>query len=154
MDKNFKLIGGGFAAPRQAQSEQQRVGPWALLLRPGCCAILNQRRQRQRFKFPLRPVWAETTLAAVGCIVALGATWLVNSTPGQKAWSIVMWRRKPSRSAEGLFIAHGYAVPVLIAIGIGALMTFLAPAPVSAVMSMPLAAIRKLPNWPYQHQEN
>ena len=89
--------------------------------------ILNGRRQRQRFKFPLRPVWAETTLAAVGCLVALGAPWLVNSYPWPKG---VVDRYVVEKAItvppEGLFISHGYAVPVLIAIGIGALMTFLA----------------------------
>ena len=31
------------------------------------------RRQRRRFNFPLRPMWAETTLAVVGCAIALAA---------------------------------------------------------------------------------
>ena len=128
MDKNFKLIGGGFAGTTPGSIGE--TASWALGFI--ACAlvvagILNERRQRQRFKFPLRPVWAESTLAVVGCVVALGATWLVNSYPWPKG---VVDRYVAEKAftvpPEGLFISHGYAVPVLIAIGIGALMTFLA----------------------------
>ncbi len=63
----------------------------------------------------------------MGCLVALGATSLVNSYPWPKG---VVDRYVVEKAItvppEGLFISHGYAVPVLIAIGIGALMTFLA----------------------------
>ncbi len=44
-------------------------------------AIMNGRRQRKRFGFPLRPVWAEAALAAIGSAAVLGATWVVNSYP-------------------------------------------------------------------------
>ena len=70
-------------------------------------------------------MWAELTLAAIGCFVALGATWVVNDYP---------W---PERVAErwatahnivvpdsGLFIPTGYAIPVLIALAAGVVMSF------------------------------
>jgi D-xylose transport system permease protein len=128
MDKNFTLIGGGFAGTTPGSIGA--TASWALGL-IACAfivaAILNGRRQRQRFKFPLRPVWAETTLAVAGCTIAIGASWLVNSYPWPKGvvdrYAAEMALTIPP---EGLFISHGYAVPVLIAIGIGALMTFLA----------------------------
>ena len=128
MDKNFKLIGGGFAGTTPGSIGATASWTLGFIACAACIAgILNGRRQRQRFKFPLRPVWAETSLAVVGCIVALGATWLVNSYPWPKG---VVDRYAVEKAItvppEGLFISHGYAVPVLIAIGIGALMTFLA----------------------------
>lgn len=128
MDKNFKLIGGGFAGTTPGSIGA--TASWVLGF-IACAAIIagiiNGRRQRQRFKFPLRPVWAEATLAAAGCVLALGASLLVNSYP----WPKGVVDRYVAENAiiappEGLFISHGYAIPVLIAIGVGALMTFLA----------------------------
>ena len=128
MDKNFKLIGGGFAGTTPGSIGA--TASWILGF-IACAAIIagiiNGRRQRQRFKFPLRPVWAEVTLAAAGCVLALGASLLVNSYP----WPKGVVDRYVAENAiiappEGLFISHGYAIPVLIAIGVGALMTFLA----------------------------
>ena len=128
MDKNFKLIGGGFAGTTPGSIGA--TASWVLGF-IACAAIIagiiNGRRQRQRFKFPLRPVWAEVTLAAAGCVLALGASLLVNSYP----WPKGVVDRYVAENAiiappEGLFISHGYAIPVLIAIGVGALMTFLA----------------------------
>jgi D-xylose transport system permease protein len=124
MDATFALMGGG---PTGA------IGFWPswIVCIVACAAILlmiyYNRRQRRRFNFPLRPIWAESTLAGVGCAVTIIAIWIANSYP---------W---PSRIAEryaeanhipipegGLIIAHGIAIPVLIAIGIGILMTFIA----------------------------
>ncbi len=63
---------------------------WAIL-ELDCCAgvvcaaiifgIVNGRRQRLRFKFPLRPMWAEVFLAALGSAAVLGVTMVMNSYP-------------------------------------------------------------------------
>ena len=37
------------------------------------------RRQRQRFNFPLRPIWAEVLLSVVGCAAVLGAVAVLNA---------------------------------------------------------------------------
>jgi len=124
MDTTFKLMGGG---PTGA------IGFWpSWIVAVGACAaillmIYYSRRQRRRFNFPLRPIWAESVLAGVGCAATLIAVWVVNSYP---------W---PARIAEryaldnnlpvpegGLVIAHGIAIPVLIALGIGVVMAFIA----------------------------
>jgi len=85
------------------------------------------RRSRRRFNFPLRPVWAELTLIGVGCSLVLGAVAIANAYP----WPIGIVRRyaKANNIAipeEGLFISHGIAIPVLIALGVGIVMTFIA----------------------------
>jgi D-xylose transport system permease protein len=72
-------------------------------------------------------MWAEVTLAAIGCFIALGATLLVNSYPWPErvaanyaaAHNIVV-------PEGGLFISTGYAIPVLMALGVGIVMTFMA----------------------------
>ncbi|MBL4646251.1 MAG: sugar ABC transporter permease, partial [Rhizobiales bacterium] len=90
-------------------------------------AIFSGRKQRKRFNFPLRPLWAEATLISMGCGITIGAVWIANSYP----WPI----RVAARYAEangiaipegGLFISHGIAIPVLIALSVGVIMTFVA----------------------------
>ncbi len=123
-DDNFKLIGGG------AEGSVGATWSWILaLVAIGLIvmATLNARRQRKRFKFPLKPIWAEFTTAGVASLLVLGATWVVNSyyLPGPLA------RRYAETNGidwpeAGLRIPFGYAIPVLIAIGVGILMTFVA----------------------------
>src|SRR5277367_2143577 len=122
LDDRFALMGGG------PHGSIGATASWTLGVL-GCIAIMAGlyagRRRRARYNFPLRPMWAELTLAAIGCFVALGATWVVNDYP---------W---PERVAErwatahnivvpdnGLFIPTGYAIPVLIALAAGVVMTF------------------------------
>jgi D-xylose transport system permease protein len=88
--------------------------------------LLNGRSQRKRFSFPLRPVWAETLLGVVACAAILGAVWIANSYP----WPIGIVRQYAQQNGitipeGGLFIAHGIAIPVLMAITVGIVMTFI-----------------------------
>ncbi|WP_274423129.1 sugar ABC transporter permease [Chelativorans sp. YIM 93263] len=124
MDPLFRLMGGG---PGGA------IGAfWSWVVGIVACVALvgmlvQARRQRSKFHFPLRPLWAEGFLGTVGCAFILGAVAVVNSYP----WPSAIARRYAEANNipvpdGGLFIAHGIAVPVLIAIGIGIVMTFLA----------------------------
>jgi D-xylose transport system permease protein len=124
MDTTFQLMGGGPAGA---------IGFWPSWIVGAvvCVAIVVGiyfgRRQRRRFNFPLRPMWAEACLAVIGCGATLAAVAVANAYP---------W---PSRIAQrfaeangmpvpegGLFISHGIAIPVLIAVGVGIFMTFVA----------------------------
>ncbi|MGF7006663.1 sugar ABC transporter permease [Aminobacter sp. BE322] len=123
MDATFRLMGGG---PDGAIGS---TWSWVIGL-VACVAVvmmlLNGRRQRKRFKFPLRPVWAEFFLGTVTCAAILAAVWVVNSYP----WPVNIVRRYAEANGiaipeGGLFIAHGIAIPVLIAIAVGVAMTFI-----------------------------
>ena len=125
MDSTFRLMGGG---PNGAIGAS-----WSWVVGAIACVaivamIVVQRRNRMRFSFPLRPIWAELTLAATGCALVLGAVAVANSYP----WPRGIVRRhvaaNPDLYAEGAepFIAHGIAIPVLMAIGVGVVMTFIA----------------------------
>lgn len=124
VDSTFALIGGG---PYGAIGA---TGSWivGILACIGIIAMLiSSRRQRQRFNFPQRPIWAEYFLAAVGCGLAIGFVLLVNSYP----WPIGIVRQYAAANnitipEGGLYIAHGFAIPVLILMGVGIAMTFLA----------------------------
>jgi D-xylose transport system permease protein len=146
MDKTFKLIGG--SGPFGS------IGPfWSWVLAALACAaiisaIVNGRRQRTRFKFTLRPMWAEYFLGIVGSAMVLGATWVVNSYPwapkviekyavdnaiaippgieNKDGSAICMAGEAIVRCSEGLIYYSGYAIPVLIAMAVGLVMTFVA----------------------------
>lgn len=123
MDQTFQLIGGG-PAGSIGMVPSWIVGALA------CVAIVFLiylgRRQRRRFNFPLRPMWAEVTLAALGCGAVLAATAVANAYP----WPVrIAQQYAEARGIPvpegGLFIPHGIAIPVLIAAAVGVLMTFI-----------------------------
>ncbi|MBX3567030.1 MAG: sugar ABC transporter permease [Rhizobiaceae bacterium] len=128
MDRNFKLIGGGISGTTVGAIGDTASWILAILI---CIAIVAGvyygRVQRSRFTFKQRPMWAEIFLAAVGCGLVLGVTWLVNSYYWPKG---VVDRYAAEHGItvppEGLQIAFGYSVPVLIALAVGVGMTFLA----------------------------
>jgi D-xylose transport system permease protein len=146
MDKTFEIFGGGITV--------SWLGPfWSWTLAFVVCAaivfgILNGRRQRKRFNFPLRPLWAEAFLAAIGSAAVLGTTAVMNSYPwpfklienyakannvtippgieDTNGAAICMAGDKVVRCTEGLVYYTGYSVPVLVALAVGVFMTFLA----------------------------
>jgi D-xylose transport system permease protein len=124
MDPVYALMGGG---PYGA------VGSfWSWVVGALACAgilwgIYSARNQRKRFKFPLRPMWAELTVGGILCGVVLGAVLLVNSYYWPKG--IIKEYTTANNITvppEGLFISHGFAIPVLIALAVGLVMTFVA----------------------------
>jgi D-xylose transport system permease protein len=123
MDSTFQLMGGGPAGAIGA------TWSWAVAA-IACAAIVLGlylgRRQRQRFNFPQRPLWAEIALAVIGCGATIGAVWVANSYP----WPVRIAENYATAQGipvpeGGLFIAHGIATPVLIALGVGVVMAFL-----------------------------
>jgi D-xylose transport system permease protein len=128
MDKNFKLIGGGISGitPGSIGATASWILGIAICLAI-VALIINGRRRRKRFNFALRPMWAEIVLAITGCLAVLGVTWIVNSYYWPKG-VVDRWAQQTGVTVppEGLNIAFGYSIPVLIALGIGIGMTFLA----------------------------
>lgn len=124
VDSTFALLGGG------PYGSVGATGSWivGLLACAGIIAlIISGRRQRIRFGFPLRPMWAEVFLSVLGCGLVLGFVVLVNSYP----WPVGIVRQYAQANnitvpEGGLFISHGFAIPVLILIAVGIVMTFLA----------------------------
>lgn len=124
MDPTFQLMGGGPTGSVGA------FWSWVVGIL-ACCAIVAGlymgRRQRRRFNFPLRPVWAEAALAVIGCGLTIAAVWVANAYP----WPVRIAEKYAEATGmtippEGLFISHGIAIPVLIAMGVGMAMTFIA----------------------------
>lgn len=123
VDPTFALLGGG---PYGAVGA---TGSWIVGLL-GCAAILwmiwNGRSRRKKHGFARRPMWAEYFLAALGCGIVIGAVLLVNAYP----WPAGIVKSYAEANGitipeGGLFISHGFAIPVLILMAVGILMTIL-----------------------------
>ena len=124
LDARFALMGGG------PHGSIGATASWALALL-ACAAIVfglySGRQRRARFRFPQRPMWAEYTIGAIGCLFVLGATAVVNAYPWPERVAAAYAEAKHIPVPEGgLFISTGYAIPVLIALVTGIVMTFIA----------------------------
>jgi D-xylose transport system permease protein len=124
LDASFRLMGGG------PEGSIGATWSWAVGL-AACAAVvallLHGRARRKAFGFALRPMAAEIFLGAAACALILAAVAIVNAYP----WPMGTVRRYAEANhlavpAGGLFVAHGIAIPVLIAIGVGVAVTFLA----------------------------
>ena len=124
VDPTFSLIGGGPYGTIGA------TGSWILGI-VVCIGIIfllvSGRRQRQRFNFPTRPMWAEWLIGVVGSAVVIGTVMIMNAYP----WPKGIIKRYAAENnievpPEGIFISHGFAIPILIALAVGIAMTFLA----------------------------
>ncbi|TGD65679.1 sugar ABC transporter permease [Tabrizicola sp. WMC-M-20] len=116
VDSTFALLGGGPGGNVGA------TGSWivGVLACVGVVWLLiNGRKQRVKHEFPLRPVWAEVTLGAVGCGAIIGSVLLMNAYP----LPVGILRRLGL--PEDAFVSHGFAIPVLIMIAVGIAMTIL-----------------------------
>lgn len=124
MDGRFRMLGGGI------QGAIGETASW-ILGAVACVAILAAigfaRRRRMGFGFPVRPAWAEATIAGLACAAVIGAVWIANSYPLPAGVARrIAEQQGIAWPPGGLFIAHGLAVPVLVAIGVGIGMTWLA----------------------------
>ena len=124
MDSRFKPIGGGIEGAIGANLS------WAIGIL--ACAIIlfaayRARQRREAFGFHMRPLWSELVVAALLCGGVLGAVMVANAYPLPAG---VARRLVEAAGATwpqgGVFIAHGLAIPVLIAVAVGVVITVLA----------------------------
>ncbi|MDA0720886.1 MAG: sugar ABC transporter permease [Proteobacteria bacterium] len=123
VDSTFQLLGGGPYGTIGA------TGSWVVGIIV-CIAIVwmmvSSRRSRQRHGFAQRPIWGELTVGGTSCALVIGSVLLVNSYPWPRG--IVNQYAAANNITvppEGLFISHGFAIPVLILLVVGVLMTIL-----------------------------
>ncbi len=124
MDGRFKVLGGGIEGAIGA------TATWVLAA-IACGLIVIAlgfaRRRRVRFGFPVRAGWADAVLAALACAAVLGVAAIANAYPLPVGAARRFAEAQGIAWPEGgLIIPHGIAVPVLIAVAVGILMTFLA----------------------------
>ena len=124
LDPTFQLLGGG------ALGSVGEAITWILAV-AGCAAIVgllyNSRRQRRRYGFPLRPMWAEGLLGVVGCLVLLGLAFFANRNywPPGLASQYAETHNLPVPPG-GLLIPSGFPIPIVLLVGVMLVMTWLA----------------------------
>jgi len=124
MDGRFRRLGGGIEGAIGANASWIIGGLACIVI---LAALAMARRRRLRFGFPVRPAWAEAAVAVLAVGAVLGAVLIANSYP----LPVGIARRMVEGAGGtwpqgGVFIAHGLAVPVLVAIGVGIAVTLLA----------------------------
>ena len=124
MDGRFRPLGGGIEGAIGA-SASWVVG--LLAVAAILAGLVLTRLRRQRFGFHVRPLWAEIVIGGLACGAVIGAVWVANDYP----LPMGVARRMAEAAgiawpAGGLFIPHGLAVPVLMAIAVGIAITVLA----------------------------
>jgi D-xylose transport system permease protein len=124
MDTTFQLLGGG------SRGTVGGTASWVIgvVASAAFVALLfNRRRQRAKWGFRLRPSWVDLGLGVFGCAAILGAVAVINSYP----MPVLLARQYAEENGiawpeGGLIIPLGIANPVLIAIGVTLVVTFIA----------------------------
>jgi len=124
MDKTFQIFGGG--------ARGTIGGTWTWIIGIAACIgiialLVSRRRQRIKFGFTPRPMWAQIGIGTVACAVVLGAIAIINSYPVPE----LLARKYAEENgiawpAGGLTIPQGLATPVLVAIVVALVMQFVA----------------------------
>jgi D-xylose transport system permease protein len=124
LDPTFQLMGGS------AQGSIGATLTWAMAAL-GSLAVIGllvyNRRQRRRFGFPLRPMWAEIALGVIGCLAIIGLAAYANASfwpPG--AATRYAQEHGITEPPGGLQIPVGLPWPVVILLAVSVVMTFLA----------------------------
>ncbi len=124
LDPMFQLIGGG------GRGSIGETLTWALGV-IGCIAVVallyNSRRQRRRFGFALRPIWAEVALGVLGCAAMLGLAAFANGNylPPGLATQYAL-ERGITEPPGGLKVPAGFPLPILLLIGVTVVVTWIA----------------------------
>lgn len=124
MDTTFQVLGGG------SRGSVGEMGSWIIAV-IACLAIvgllIQDRRNRRKFGFTLRPMWAVITLGVVGCMAVIAAVWVMNSyyLPENVARQVAE-RQGLAWPEGGLQIPLGISYPVLIALAMMLIMGFVA----------------------------
>ena len=116
VDSTFQLLGGG---PYGAVGATGSYIVGGIAIAAILYLIWSGRQSRKRHDFPLRPMWAEVTMAVLGCGLVIGAVMVVNAYPWPKGIL------KQQNLAEDVFVSHGFAIPVLIMVAVAIAMTIL-----------------------------
>src|SRR3954451_22156283 len=122
-DPTFVLIGGG--------PEGSLGGTFSWIFGIIICLasvylLVNARRQRHRFGFPLRPMWAEVLIGIVSVVAVLLGVYVANSYhwPSGLASAYALSHGIPEPPG-GLIIEAGIPFPLVIVVGVAIFMTFL-----------------------------
>ena len=123
LDPTFQLLGGG------AEGSIGGTATWVVGVL-GCLAVVallvSGRRQRRRYGFPVRPVWAEVLLGMIGIGAVLGLAAFANANYWPQGLAI---RHAAENNlpvpAEGIKIPTGFPNPIMLLVGVTLVMTWI-----------------------------
>jgi D-xylose transport system permease protein len=125
MDATYQLLGGN--GPRASMGD---IFSWllGLLICLGIAwTLISNRRRRRRYGFPVRPMWAEFAVGIASSVAVLAVIWVANSYPWPSSLATqYAVERGITEPPGGLIIATGVAFPVVIMLGVGLVMTYVA----------------------------
>jgi D-xylose transport system permease protein len=124
LDSSFQLIGGG------AQGSIGGTATWILGILaciPIVALLVSGRRQRRRYGFPVRPIWADALLGVISCVAVVGLAAFANAN----LWPKGLANRYAAEHgitipAGGLQIPTGFPYPIMLLIGVTLVMTWIA----------------------------
>ncbi len=124
LDRNFTLMGGGAEGTLGASLS------WGLGLLATAAALgllAWARRRRRTHGFAVKPLWAEVTLGGLLTAMILGFVAVMNAyqVPARAAERILK-ARGLEVPPEGIELAHGIAIPVVILLVVAIVMTVIA----------------------------
>ncbi len=122
LDGIFQMLGGG---PKGALGDQLSWLLGAVAIAGIVFTLWAGRRRRRRYDFPVRPIWAEAVVGAVGIIFIVGAVWVANSYPWPPALA-QQWAAQTGNTVPEGGIPTGIAFPVVIMLGVALIVTYLA----------------------------
>jgi D-xylose transport system permease protein len=122
LDPVFQLLGGGPEGSLGA-ALSWLVGTLVCLAIIGY--LVYARRQRRRFGFPLRPMWAEILLGVVGCAVVLGLVAYANAYLWPEGLAN-QWSQKTGQPVPEGGIQSGIPFPIVILLVVTVVMSFIA----------------------------
>jgi D-xylose transport system permease protein len=124
LNDTFQQLGGG------ADGSIGGTATWVLAVLGSLAVIgllIYNRRQRRKFGFALRPIWAEVLIAVLGSLAVFGAAAIANANywPKGLADSYAQQNNIPVPPG-GLLIPSGFPWPILIVVAVTIVMTFIA----------------------------
>jgi D-xylose transport system permease protein len=124
LDPEFQLLGGG-ALGSIGGTMTWLVAALAALVIIGL--LYYNRRQRLRYGFPLRPMWAEALVGTASVLFVFGFAWIANNNFWPRGLAEQYARANNIPIPEGgLFIPAGFPYPVVLVIGVMLVMTWIA----------------------------
>lgn len=124
LDRNFTLMGGGAEGTLGASLSW---GLGILAVAATLALLAWARRRRRTHGFAVKPLWAEFTLGTLLTVVILGFVAVMNAyqVPARAAERIYK-ARGLEVPPEGIELAHGIAIPVVILLVVAIVMTVIA----------------------------
>ncbi len=124
LDATFNLLGGGSAGTLGA-TLSWTLGAVATLATVGL--MLASRAKKSKHGFDVKPVWAEMSLGAIMVFLIMGFVYLMNAYPlPKRAAERYAEANGLEIPAEGLFVSHGIAIPVVMGLIVALVITIIA----------------------------